>query len=85
MLPRELIQQQVLVKSQIPTPNQMSKIDKEVEIKRAMDEKNRVASDRKNLIKIEDIENHIRHLQYPCILLILIKRIHNLHPVDLPL
>ena len=34
----------------------MSKIDKEAEIKRSIDEKNRVASERKNLIRIEDVE-----------------------------
>ena len=34
----------------------MSKIDKETKIKRANDEKKRVASERKNLIRIEDVE-----------------------------
>jgi hypothetical protein len=34
----------------------MSKIDKEAEIKKSIDEKNRVASERKNLIRIEDVE-----------------------------
>ena len=34
----------------------MSKIDKEEEIKRDIEEKNTVASDRKNLIRIEDVE-----------------------------
>ena len=33
LLPGELSEQQVLVKSQIPTPDQMTKIDKEVEIR----------------------------------------------------
>ena len=56
LLPRELSQQQVLVKSQIPTPDQMSKVDKEAETKKAIEEKNKVASKRKNLIKIEDEE-----------------------------
>ena len=56
LFPGELSQQQVLVKSQIPTSDQMLKINKEVEIKRAIVEKNRVASERKNLIRIEDVE-----------------------------
>ena len=34
----------------------MPTIDKEVEIKRSIDEKNRVASEWKNLIRIEDVE-----------------------------
>jgi hypothetical protein len=41
----ELSQQQVLVKSQIPTPDQMSKVDKEAETKKAIEEKNKVASE----------------------------------------
>jgi hypothetical protein len=45
MMPKELIQQQVLVEYQIPTLDQMLKIDKEVEIKKYIDEKNRVASE----------------------------------------
>lgn len=56
LLPKELSQQQVLVKSQIPTPDQMSKVDKEAETKRAIEEKNKVASERKNLVRIEDVE-----------------------------
>ena len=54
--PRELGQQHVLVKSWIPTPNQMSKVDKEAKIKRDIVEKNRATSERKNLIRIEDVE-----------------------------
>ena len=34
----------------------MSKIDKEAKIKRAIEEKNKTASKRKNLIRIEDVE-----------------------------
>ena len=34
----------------------MSKIDKEAEIKRAIEEKNRAASERKNIVRIEDVE-----------------------------
>jgi hypothetical protein len=56
LFPRELSQKQVLVKSQIPTPYQMSKIGKEEEIKKAINEKNRDASEWKNLIKIGDVE-----------------------------
>jgi hypothetical protein len=56
LLPRELSQQQVLVKSRIPTLDQMSKIDKEAETKKVVEENNRVASEQKNLIKIEDVE-----------------------------
>ena len=52
----ELSQQQVLVKSQIPTPDQMSKVDKEAETKRAIKEKNKIASERDNLVIIEDVE-----------------------------
>jgi hypothetical protein len=56
LFPRELSQQHVLVKSRIPTPDQMLKIDKEAEIKKTIVEKNRVASERKNIIRIEDLE-----------------------------
>ena len=52
----ELSQQRVLVKSQIPTPDQMSKVDKEAERKKAIEEKNKFASKRKNLVRIEDVE-----------------------------
>ena len=56
MLPRELSQQQVLVKSQIPTLDKMLKIYKEEEIKKSIVKKNRVASEWNNIIKIEDVE-----------------------------
>ena len=56
LLPGELSQQQVLVMSQIPTPDQMSKVDKEVELKRAIEQKNKVASERDNIVRIEDEE-----------------------------
>ena len=52
----ELSQKQVLVKSQIPTPDQMTKVDKEAKIQRAIDEKNRAAIDWKDIIRIEDRE-----------------------------
>ena len=34
----------------------MSKVDKEAETKKAIEEKNKVASERKNLVRIEDVE-----------------------------
>ena len=46
----------MLVKSKIPTSDQMPKINKEEDIKRDIDEKNRDASERKNLIRIKDVE-----------------------------
>ena len=52
----ELSQQQVLVKCQIPAQDQMIKIDKEVEIKKVIVEKNRVSSEQKIIIRIEDVE-----------------------------
>ena len=52
----ELSQQQVLVKSQIPTSDHMLKIDKEVEIKKDIIEKNRGAHEWNNIIIIEDVE-----------------------------
>jgi hypothetical protein len=56
LFPKELSQQQVLLKSQIPTPNQMTKIDKEVEIENAIAEKYKATIERKNIIKIKDVE-----------------------------
>ena len=44
------------VKSQIPTPNQITKIDKESEIKKGVDENNRDARWRKIIIKIKEVE-----------------------------
>ena len=54
LLPGELLQQQVLVKSKIPTPNQMSEIDKEAELKRALELKHKVSSEWVNIVRIED-------------------------------
>ena len=45
-----------MVKSQIPTPNQKSNVDKEAETKKSIEEKKKVLSKRKNLIRIEDEE-----------------------------
>jgi len=56
-LPRELCQQRVLVKSQMPTPDQMSQIDKEAELKRAIEVKHKVTSERVNIVRIEDEES----------------------------
>ena len=44
------------MKSQIRTPDQMSNVDKEAKTKRAIEENNKVASERKNLVRIEDVE-----------------------------
>ena len=39
--------------SMIPTPYQMSKVDKEAELKRAIEEKHKVASERDDIVRIE--------------------------------
>ena len=54
LLPGELSQHHVLVKSKIPTPDQMSQIDKEVELNRAIVVKNKVSSERMTIVGIED-------------------------------
>ena len=56
LLPREPDQQKMLVKTQIPTPDQMSKVDKEAKTKKSIEEKNKVASEWRNLVRIEDQE-----------------------------
>ena len=56
LLPGEISQSQVLVKSQIPTLDQMYDVDKEAKKKKAIEESNKVASEKKNLIRIEDGE-----------------------------
>ena len=56
LLPRDLSQQKVLVMSWIPTLNQMSKTDKEVDTKKAIEENKRIACERKNLIRIDNVE-----------------------------
>ena len=53
LLPGELSQQQVLVMSMIPTPDQMSKVDKEAELKRSIEERHKVSSERDNVVRIE--------------------------------
>ena len=39
LLPRELSQQQVLIKSMIPTQEKMSRVDQEAELKKAIEVK----------------------------------------------
>lgn len=56
LMPGELSQQQVLVKSKIPTPDQTTQIDKEAEIQKSKVEKSKVVIEQKNLIRIEDEE-----------------------------
>ena len=56
LLPGEMSQQQVLVKSKIPTLDQMFQIDKEVEIQKSKSEKIKVVIEQRNLIRIEDEE-----------------------------
>ena len=46
----------MLVKSQIQTPYQMIKIDKEAEIMKAIAEKSRATIEQQNIIKIEEVE-----------------------------
>ena len=45
LLPGVLSQQQILVKSKIPTPDQMSQIDKEAELQRSIEVKRKVSSE----------------------------------------
>ena len=53
----ELSQQKVLVKSHIPTLDKMSQIDKEADLKRTLELKHKVSSERVNIVKIEDEES----------------------------
>ena len=56
LLQGELSQQQVSLKSKIPTSDQMTQVDKEAEIQKAITKKRRAAIERKNVIMIEDEE-----------------------------
>ena len=56
LLPGELSQQQVLVKSKVPTPYQMVHIDKEAKLQKSKAEKRKAAIKQRNLIRIEDEE-----------------------------
>ena len=53
----ELSQQQILIKSRIPTPDQMSQIDKEVEQEIAIEVKCKVSSEQLNIVRIDDEES----------------------------
>ena len=57
LLPGELSQQQVLVNIKIPTPDQMSQLDKESELRRAIEVKHKVSSEQVNIVRIEDEES----------------------------
>jgi hypothetical protein len=57
LLPGELSQQQVLFKSMIPTPDQMSQIDKEAEQKKAIEVKKKTSSGKLNIVRIDDEES----------------------------
>ena len=53
----ELSQQQVLLKSKIPTPEQMSQIDKEAEQKKAIEVKGKTLSGKLSIVRIDDEES----------------------------
>jgi hypothetical protein len=57
LLPGELSHQQILIKSRIPTPDQMSQINKEAEHKRSIVVKSKVSSKRLDIVRIEDEES----------------------------
>lgn len=57
LLPGELSQQQALFKSMIPTPDQMSQIDKEAEQKKAIKVKWKTSSRKLNIVRIDDEES----------------------------
>jgi hypothetical protein len=56
-LPGELSQQQVLFKSRIPTPDQMSQIDKEAEQKKAIEVKCKTLGRKLNIMRIDEEES----------------------------
>ena len=56
LLPRELSQQQVLLKSKIPTLDQMVQINKETKRHKSKSKKRKDFVERRNLIRIEDEE-----------------------------
>ena len=57
LLPGELSQQQVLFKSRIPTLDQMSQIDKEVEQKKAIEVKSKTSSGKLSIVRTDDEES----------------------------
>ena len=69
----------------MPTLDQISKVDKEVETKKAIEEKNKVESEWKNLIKIEDAEESYFSSLMSMYSIILIKKAQKCHPTNLPL
>ena len=56
ILPGELIQQNVLLKSKIPTLDQMVQIDKEAQRQKYKLEKSKASMEHRNPIRIEDCE-----------------------------
>ena len=58
LLPMELNQQQVLFKSRIPTPDQMSQIDKEAEQKKAIEVKCKTSIGKLIIVRIDDDESY---------------------------
>jgi hypothetical protein len=57
LFPRELSQQQVLLKSRIPTPDQMSQIGKEAEQKKAIEVKCKTSGGKLSIVRIDDEES----------------------------
>ena len=57
LFPRELSQQQILLKLRIPTPDQMSQIDKEAEQKKAFEVKWKTSSGKLSIVRIVDEES----------------------------
>ena len=53
----ELIRQQVLFKSMIPTLDQMSQIEKEAEQKKAIKVKSKASRQKLNIVRIDDEES----------------------------
>ena len=56
-MPGELSQQQILLKSMIPTLDQMSQVDKEAEQKKSIAVQSKVLSGRLNIVSIDDEES----------------------------
>ena len=53
LVARGVKSQQVLFKSMIPTPDQMSQIDKEAEQKKAIEVKSKALSEKMNIVRID--------------------------------
>ena len=67
LLPGELSQQQVLVKSRTPTSDQMTRVDKEAEIQKSKAEKRKAAIEWKSLSGSRMNKNHHHLHQWQCI------------------